>query len=79
MTITLENLTKAKPLAEQLAAVRQARADMNRAPGHLTVFVDKNIGCRSRQVDIPNAVARRLLDDEELRLVRELAVLGVQA
>lgn len=79
MSITLDNLTKARPLAEQLAAVRQARSDMNRAPAYLTVHVDKNVGCRSRQVDIPNSVASRLLDAEDARLVAELKELGVVA
>jgi hypothetical protein len=79
VTITLDNLTKARPLAEQLELVRQACNDMNRAPAVLTVYVDKNIGVRSRQVDIPNSVALRLLREEEIRLVAELANLGVQA
>ena len=80
--ISLDNLEKAKPLAEQLKALRQALNEMNQAPAVLRYFVHRDfVGHRGsfEDLQIPNSVARDLLARERDRLVVELQKLGVDA
>lgn len=78
--LSIDNAKAARPLIADLEVVRAARNQMNRAPALLRIFLVQGFGtCGSSDMHLPNDVARKVLDDEEKRLVQALADLGVQA